>query len=139
MRKIVDGMFQLEVKDSNLDEVVSNWNLLYDMSSGLRCRAAYMLMKRHVWTADTRLAVVLGRAITTAIAPYPAEIVRVFKTKATKRLRENYLSIVHEIDAVLAVIHRIQGYQTQAYHLLGTTLVAVFIGIANFIRFVRTS
>ena len=133
MRELVDGLFQMEVKDSNLDEVVANWNLLYDMTSQLTCRAGFMLMRKLVWTPDTRLALVLSRTLTTALTPYPPELVRVFKTKATMRLRASYLLIVREIDTTLVVIRRIQGYQTQAYHLLGTALIAVFIGLANFI------
>jgi hypothetical protein len=133
IRALIDGLFQLEVKDSNLDEVVSNWNLVYDMSSRLTCRAGFMLMKRYVWTADTRLALLLGRTLTTSQPPYPPEIVRVFKARAAMPLRENYLAIVQEIELTLATIRRIQSYKTQAYHLVGTALIAVFIGIANFI------
>ena len=107
MRELVDGLFQMEVKDSNLDEVVANWNLLYDMTSQLTCRAGFMLMRKLVWTPDTRLALVLGRTLTTALTPYPPELVRVFKTKATMRLRASYLLIVREIDTTLVVIRRI--------------------------------
>jgi uncharacterized protein YjbI with pentapeptide repeats len=127
MRELIDGLSQMEVKDSNLDEVVASWNLLYDMTSQLTCRAGFMLMRRLVWTPDTRLALLLGRTLTTACAPYPPELVRVFKMRATMRLRESYLVIVREIDMALMVIQRIQGYQTQAYHLLGTALRPVCI------------
>jgi uncharacterized protein YjbI with pentapeptide repeats len=133
IRGLVDDLVRLEVKDSNLDEVVANWNLLYSMSSKLTCRAGFLLLRRYVWTPDTRLALLLGRGLTTAHTPYPPELVRVFKSKATVQLRENYLEILKGVNGTIAAIHRIQAYKTQAYHLMGSVLVACLIGVANFL------
>ena len=79
------------------------------------------------------MALALARTITPAIAPYPPEVVRVFKVRAAKPLRESYLLIVTEIDITLAAIERIQRYKAQAYNLVLSVLTAFFIGVFSFL------
>ena len=40
---------------------------------------------------------------------------------------------VYKIDSTLAVIHRIQGHRSMAYQFLGTLVVALLVGITNFL------
>merc|ERR1719231_1755920 len=91
------------------------------------------MLRRLVWTNETRLALALARTITHAVAPYPKEVVRAFKQKAAMPLRENYLPIVIEIDATLGAIERIQRHKAQAYNLILSALTAFFIGVFSFL------
>jgi hypothetical protein len=133
LQALVKNLFGLEVTETNLDEVVANWNLLHTMSSRMTCQAGFMVLSGLVWTDEVRMALALARTITHGIAPYPPEVVKVFKARAAKPLRENYLSIVAEIDIALAAIERIQRHKMQAYNLMMSALTALFIGIFSFL------
>jgi hypothetical protein len=92
-----------------------------------------MVMSKHVWNPEARFALALARTVTKGVAPYSAEVVRVFKVRAAMPLRESYLAIVIEIDATLAAIERIQRYKALAYNLVLSALTAFFIGVFSFL------
>jgi hypothetical protein len=130
---LVNGLFELEVKDTNLDEVFNKWWLVYELTGKLNCKPAYRLLNKHLWSdAKLRSALVLAKQFSACASPFPSEVVRIFKLSAVAKLTKNYATITSELSKTIAMVKRIQEQKHQALAALLSLSIAVGVGIANF-------
>jgi len=131
---LVKQLFELTVNADNLDEVSDRWVLLHDDTSKLKCKGAYRVLNRLLWDdADVRRSLALSQIVVGCQAPYPMEVVRLFKTKAANHLRRNYADIIRELNQTVSSIRYLQSKQQQAVGYTLSLFVAMWIGIFNYL------
>jgi hypothetical protein len=131
--ELVQGMFDLELKVGNLDEVSDRWWLLYELTSDLKCKDVYCTLVDNLWADDgVREVVTIAKIFGECQAPYPSDAVRLFKSKAAKRLRHKYTKIMNKLRKTAASIHYLKGMKQQAVAIIISGICAIFIGLANF-------
>ena len=57
----------------------------------------------------------------------------IFKQKLGKHMKENYYLYMKEIEEEMAHISRIQDLKSRMIALVGSTIVAVLVGLSNFV------
>jgi hypothetical protein len=131
--ELVQGLFDLELKVENLDEVSDRWWLLCDLTSTLKCKDVYYCLVELLWSNDgVREAMTISKLFSDCQAPYPSDAVRLFKSKAAKHLRTNYTKIVARLRKTNASIQHLKRMKQQASAIMTSGICAFFIGVAKF-------
>eukprot|EP00935_MAST-01C_sp_MAST-1C-sp1_P000241 g241.t1 len=125
MIELIKSLYELEVKDSNLDEVASRWMVIYDLTGKLHCKAAYKILVRYLWAHPELRASLYANLIAPSLPPYPQEFVL--------HVKQRYAEIIRELQFTVSSIRRIQRLKQQALAYALSLFVALCIGFFNFV------
>jgi hypothetical protein len=114
--ELLKGVFDLEVKAENLDEVAAKWRLLYESTQQLQSRTTYRIITEYLWSdAAVLRGLFLVERINGCVPPYPDNAVREFKVGAAAKLQKSYMKLIRELNNEATAIRRIQQVCVQIF------------------------
>jgi uncharacterized protein YjbI with pentapeptide repeats len=127
--KHLEGLYAFMLNNQNLNQATSQWEVLYNLTSELKCRAAYRILVRHLWTKpEVRQAIKQGKLVSHCLPPFPDAALRHFKVHASQHLEAQYAPMIWALNKEKHVIRALLRSKQRVMAVYISGVLSLFIG-----------
>lgn len=119
--------------DQTWRDSVSTWLAFLNLYKQLDCECGLSILE--CIAADQNVADAIGaaRPMVEINGNLPSDILIMLNKGPANHIRDHAYQYIRRLEKEAAMIRRIQEYQARAFALVGTTIVAAFVSVGNFI------